>query len=67
METLLSQILGTVTLRPYFVAFLLAYFLACSLHLGCKRALLFAACGYVIAWACEYSSLHNGIPLGHYC
>ncbi len=31
-----------------------------------KRALLFAACGYVIAWASEYSSIHNGIPFGHY-
>ena len=66
METLLSQILGTITLRPYFVAFLLAYFLACTLHLGLKRALLFAVAGYVIAWASEYSSIHNGIPYGHY-
>ncbi len=66
METLLSQILGTITLRPYFVAFLLAYFLACSLHLGLKRALLFAVAGYIIAWASEYSSIHNGIPYGHY-
>ena len=66
METLLSQILGTITLRPYFVAFLLAYFLACTLHLGYKRALLFAVAGYVIAWASEYSSIHNGIPFGHY-
>jgi putative membrane protein len=66
METLLSQTLGTITLRPYFVAFLLAYFLACTLHLGLKRALLFAVAGYVIAWASECSSIHNGIPYGHY-
>jgi putative membrane protein len=66
METLLSQILGTITLRPYFVAFFLAYFLACTLHLGLKRALLFAVAGYIIAWASEYSSIHNGIPYGHY-
>jgi putative membrane protein len=66
METLLSQVLGTITLRPYFVAFLLAYFLACTLHLGLKRALLFAVAGYLIAWASEYSSIHNGIPYGHY-
>jgi putative membrane protein len=66
METLPSQILGTITLRPYFVAFLLTYFLACTLHLGLKRALLFAVAGYVIAWASEYSSIHNGIPYGHY-
>jgi uncharacterized membrane protein len=61
-----SQIFGTIILRPYFVAFLLAYFLACSLHLGLKRAFLFAIAGYCIAWASEYSSIHNGIPYGHY-
>lgn len=66
MEALLSQILGTIALRPYFVAFLLSYFLACSLHLGLKRALLFAVFGYAIAWASEYSSIHNGVPYGRY-
>ncbi len=66
METLFSQILGTIILRPYFIGFLLAYFLACSLHLGCKRAVLFAFAGYVIAWASEYSSIHTGIPYGRY-
>jgi putative membrane protein len=66
MEALLSQILGTITLRPYFAAFFVAYFLACSLHLGLKRALLFAVAGYIIAWSSEYSSIHNGIPYGHY-
>ena len=63
---LFSQILGTITLRPYFVAFFLAFFLACSFHLGPKRALLFAVAGYLISWGSEYSSIHNGIPYGHY-
>jgi uncharacterized membrane protein len=63
---LLAQILGTILLRPYFVAFLLAYFFACSLHLGLKRAMLFAVAGYCIAWASEFSSIHNGFPYGHY-
>ncbi|MBP6942058.1 MAG: carotenoid biosynthesis protein [Syntrophorhabdaceae bacterium] len=63
---LFDQIAGTILLRPYFVAFLLVYFFACTLHLGFKRALLFAAAGYCIAWASEYSSIHNGIPYGLY-
>ncbi len=66
METSLLQIVGTIALRPYFAAFLLAYFLACSLHLGLKRALLFALAGYCIAWASEYSSIHSGFPYGLY-
>jgi putative membrane protein len=36
------------------------------MHLGLKRALLFCAAGYLIAWLSEYSSIHNGIPYGHY-
>jgi len=63
---LFDQIAGTILLRPYFVAFLLAYFFACTFHLGLKRALLFAAAGYCIAWTSEYSSIHNGIPYGLY-
>lgn len=63
---LFDQIVGTIILRPYFVAFLLAYLFACTLHLGFKRALLFAVAGYCIAWASEYSSIHNGIPYGLY-
>ncbi len=66
METFFAQVIGTITLRPYFVAFLLAYFFACSLHLGLKRALLFAVVGYLIAWLSEVSSIHNGIPYGLY-
>ena len=61
-----ARVLGTVLLRPYFAAFLLAYVAACSLHLGLRRALLFAAAGYCLAWISEYSSIHNGFPYGHY-
>lgn len=66
MAEMLQQILGTVVLRPYFAAFLLAYFLACSLHLGLRRAFLFAFSGYAIAWLSEFASIHIGIPYGLY-
>ena len=66
MESALPLLLGTIALRPYVFAFLLAYLLGCSLHLGVKRAVLFCAAGYLIAWASEFSSIHNGIPYGLY-
>ena len=66
IEALSTQMAGTIALRPYFAAFLLAYFFACSFHLGLKRAFLFAVAGYLIAWVSEYSSIHNGIPYGRY-
>jgi uncharacterized membrane protein len=66
MEASLALVLNTVLLRPYVFAFLLVYLLGCSLHLGVKRAVIFCVAGYLIAWLSEYSSIHNGIPYGHY-
>lgn len=66
LAALVHQVIGTVLLRPYFVAFFLAYLAACSLHLGVRRALLFAVAGYLIAWLAEYSSIHTGVPFGAY-
>lgn len=66
MEALLSAAAGTLLLRPYVFLFLLVYLVGCSLHLGVKRAFLFCGAGYLIAWASEYSSIHNGIPYGYY-
>jgi len=63
---LLSLLLGTVLLRPYVFVFLATYCIACSLHLGVKRTILFMIAGYTIAWLSEYSSIHNGIPYGYY-
>lgn len=56
----------TFLLRPYVFVFLLVYLFGCSMHMGLKTALLFCAAGYLIAWLSEYSSIHNGIPYGHY-
>jgi len=61
-----SLLFHTVLLRPYVFVFLLVYLLACSLHMGVKRAILFSMAGYLIAWLSEYSSIHNGIPYGYY-
>lgn len=48
------------------LAFFLLYLLGCSLHLGLKRALVFGAAGYLMAWLSEFSSIHTGIPFGSY-
>ncbi|MCK5426948.1 MAG: carotenoid biosynthesis protein [Thermodesulfovibrionia bacterium] len=66
MELLFTQLFSTVLLRPYVIFFFLIYFLGCSMHLGVKRSFLFGICGYCIAFLSEYSSIHNGIPYGHY-
>jgi uncharacterized membrane protein len=66
MEASLALVLNTIVLRPYVFAFLLVYLVGCSLHLGIKRAVFFCMAGYFIAWLSEYSSIHNGIPYGHY-
>lgn len=66
MESFCAQLLGTVAMRPYVFAFLFAYFLGCSLHMGIKRAVAFCMAGYFIALLSEYSSIHNGIPYGLY-
>jgi putative membrane protein len=53
-------------MRPYFVVFLLTYLFGCSAHMGVKRAIFFGIAGYLVAWLSEFSSIHNGIPFGHY-
>lgn len=59
-------LLDTIMLRPYVFVFFLAYLIGCSLHLGLKRAVLFAVFGYCIAWASEFLSIHTGFPYGAY-
>ena len=65
-ESIPSQIINTIVMRPYFVVFFLTYLFGCSVHLGVKRGLFFAVAGYFVAWLAEFSSIHNGIPFGAY-
>lgn len=57
---------GTVTMRPYVFAFFAAYLVASVLHLGWRKTVWFTMVGYLIAFASEYSSIHNGFPYGWY-
>jgi uncharacterized membrane protein len=57
---------GTVIHRPYVYAFFTC-FLAFAIHqLGLRRTVTFAISTWLIAFACEYSSTHNGFPFGAY-
>jgi len=57
---------GTMTLRPYVFAFLAAYLLLATWHLGGGRTLAFLILGYLVAWMAEYASINWGIPFGEY-
>ncbi len=63
---LISLLIGTVILRPYVFIFLALYLLVASQQMGWKRTLLWTISGYAVAFAAEYSSIHNGFPFGDY-
>lgn len=62
----LSQMLATFLHRPYVFAFLIAFLVIAYLHWGWRRTILWLVISYVIAWASEFSSIHNGFPYGLY-
>jgi uncharacterized membrane protein len=57
---------GTVVYRPYVYAFLVCYLVFAVHHLGIKKAGMFLAGTYLIAFLAEYSSTRNGFPFGTY-
>ena len=57
---------GTVVYRPYVYSFLVCYLVFAIYHLGVKKAFLFLAGTYLIAFLAEYSSTRNGFPFGIY-
>jgi uncharacterized membrane protein len=59
-------LLGTLTNRPYVFAFLVVYLFLAFSKIGWRRTLVYTVMAYIIAWACEWSSVHNGFPFGLY-
>ena len=57
---------GTIALRPYVFAFLGAYLVLATLHLGAGRALAFLVLGYLISWLAELGAISFGFPFGEY-
>jgi len=66
MSEIPQLLLGTLLLRPYVFIFLGIYILGCTASYGLRTTLSFLVAGYLIAFASEVSSIHNGFPYGHY-
>jgi putative membrane protein len=58
--------LGTLLLRPYVFVFLATFVAVASRDVGWRRALVFGAWVWPLAWLAEFSSTHIGIPFGLY-
>ncbi|HZO82878.1 MAG TPA: carotenoid biosynthesis protein [Candidatus Binataceae bacterium] len=59
-------LLSTIALRPYVFVFLGFYLAIAIVNFGLRTTVLFTALTYAVAWACEFSSVHNGFPFGLY-
>ncbi|MBI4774873.1 MAG: carotenoid biosynthesis protein [Deltaproteobacteria bacterium] len=66
MPEIPQLLLGTFLFRPYVFVFLGIYVLSCATAYGLRTSLSFLVLGYLIAFASEFSSIHNGFPYGHY-
>jgi uncharacterized membrane protein len=62
----MDLVLGTLLLRPYVFAFLVAFLAAGASDLGWRRTLAFAAWVWPLAWAAEFTSTRVGVPFGLY-
>jgi uncharacterized membrane protein len=59
-------LLSTIALRPYVFVFLGCYLAIAIVNFGLRATVLFTVLTYAVAWACEWSSVHNGFPFGLY-
>jgi putative membrane protein len=57
---------GTIALRPYVFIFLAVYLLGAGAQFGLRITVSFMIIGYFISFLSELSSIHTGIPYGHY-
>jgi len=63
---LFQTLLYTATVRPYVVAFFLAFLTLSLINRGLLRTLLFLVLGYGLAFLSEWSSIRTGFPYGLY-
>lgn len=62
----MQAIITTILHRPYVFMFLIAYLILGRIYWGWRKTFLWLIIGYVVAWASEVSSIHNGFPYGLY-
>ncbi|MFH1874533.1 MAG: carotenoid biosynthesis protein [Pseudomonadota bacterium] len=53
-------------IRPYVILFLIAFLFLSIRRWGVAKGLIWLVSGYLLAWASEVSSIHNGFPYGQY-
>ena len=61
--SVMALLVSTIALRPYVFVFLAAFLLGSIVNFGWRTTLLFMALTYLVAFACEWSSVHNGFPV----
>src|SRR5882757_1889761 len=59
-------LLSTIALRPYVFIFLASFLFISIANFGLRTTLLYSFITYIVALACEWSSVHNGFPFGLY-
>jgi putative membrane protein len=59
-------LLSTIVLRPYVFIFLAVYLTVSLVNFGFRTTAIFTVLTYGVALACEWSSVHNGLPFGLY-
>jgi uncharacterized membrane protein len=59
-------LLSTIALRPYVFIFLASYLFIAIANYGIRTTAVFTLLTYAVAFACEWSSVHNGLPFGLY-
>ncbi|MGH7779865.1 MAG: carotenoid biosynthesis protein [Candidatus Binataceae bacterium] len=57
---------GTIELRPFVFIFLASFLFISIVNFGVRTTILFTILTYIVALACEWSSVHNGFPFGLY-
>jgi putative membrane protein len=61
-----TQLVGTATLRPYVIGFLVVFLIAATRDLGTRRTALYLGWAVGIALAAELASTRVGVPFGLY-
>lgn len=62
----IELLIGTFWLRPYVFGFLAAFLVIALAEIGPRRTAAWTLIGFVVAFACEYSSTRSGFPFGLY-
>ena len=65
-DSAMHLLFATIALRPYVFVFLACYLAIAIVNFGLRTTVLFTVLTFLVAWACEWSSVHNGFPFGLY-